>query len=199
MKLSPTMKSNMKGLSQSMSSKSLQHMKSMRCVQNVKITLLCGVMTLLVLRGALGRTSSIVAPAELTKPEIAVEFHEEEEKVDYWDPAVPFHLGPKISNWDKQRALWNRNHPGANATKRGTPRVLLVTGSQPKQCATSMGSFQLLKSLKNKVINTVFIKLTEIANCQVEVHAQVQWFNFKSYDILQFRNIGVTIISLPAI
>jgi len=124
-------------------------------VHNVKVTLLCGVITILVLHGAVGRTSVVVpalapAPAE-AKPETTKPIEEQKEKVEYWDPAVPFHLGPKISNWDKHRALWHRAHPGANATRTGAPRVLLVTGSQPKPCATSMGSFQLLKSLKNKV------------------------------------------------
>lgn len=142
MKLSPTIKSTMKSIFQSLPA------KSFRLGHNFKITLLCGLMTLLVLHGAVGRTTE-------TKPEVtarAIEEPEVEQKVDYWDPSVPFVLGPKISNWDDQRELWNQAHPCANTTRSGKARVLLISGSQPKPCATPMGGFQLLKSLKNKVM-----------------------------------------------
>ncbi|KAI5017268.1 hypothetical protein ZWY2020_037646 [Hordeum vulgare] len=47
----------------------------------------------------------------------------------------PYTLDPKMSDWDEQRAAWNRRHPETppflNDVK---PRVMLVTGSSPKPC-----------------------------------------------------------------
>lgn len=145
----------MRSLSQILSGSKSLPPKSSRMIHNFKITLLSLLITLLVFHGSL---TSVNAPGpSKTKREAAAAraiFQEmpekEQQKADYWDPAVPFLLGPKISNWDEQRALWNQAHPRANVTRSGKARVLLVSGSQPKPCATPMGSFQLLKSLKNK-------------------------------------------------
>jgi xyloglucan 6-xylosyltransferase len=64
----------------------------------------------------------------------------------------PYTLGPKISDWDEQRAAWHRRHPETppflNDVK---PRVLLVTGSSPKPCENPVGDHYLLKSIKNKI------------------------------------------------
>lgn len=142
----------MKGFPQILPSKGLS-MKWTRLINNMKVTVLCGLTTLLVLRGTIGGTGGVApeqSPAGIRR---------EAAELGYWDPAVPFRLGPKISNWDQQRAIWSSDHPGANVTQSGTPRVLLVTGSQPTQCANPMGSFQLLKSLKNKVMaNPILIE-----------------------------------------
>ncbi|AQK44845.1 Xyloglucan 6-xylosyltransferase 2 [Zea mays] len=64
----------------------------------------------------------------------------------------PYTLGPKIFDWDEQRAAWHRRHPETppflNDIK---PRVLLVTGSSPKPCENPVGDHYLLKSIKNKM------------------------------------------------
>ncbi|PWZ05755.1 putative xyloglucan 6-xylosyltransferase 1 [Zea mays] len=64
----------------------------------------------------------------------------------------PYTLGPKIFDWDEQRAAWHRRHletpPFLNNIK---PRVLLVTGSSPKPCENPVGDHYLLKSIKNKM------------------------------------------------
>ncbi|CAI6009014.1 unnamed protein product [Closterium sp. NIES-65] len=62
-----------------------------------------------------------------------------------------FLLGPKITDWDEQRADYVRKHPGCNETRQGKARVMLVTGSQPGVCDNDVGDFLLLKSLKNKL------------------------------------------------
>ncbi|KAF7837824.1 xyloglucan 6-xylosyltransferase 2-like [Senna tora] len=69
------------------------------------------------------------------------------------DPNTPYTLGPKISNWDDQRAEWLRNNPGYPnfIGPNNKPRVLLVTGSSPKPCENPVGDHYLLKSIKNKI------------------------------------------------
>ncbi|KAA8532634.1 hypothetical protein F0562_032550 [Nyssa sinensis] len=45
------------------------------------------------------------------------------------DPNKPYSLGPKISDWDEQRAEWLKRNPNfANFIGPNKPRVLLVTG-----------------------------------------------------------------------
>ncbi|KAL5852410.1 hypothetical protein ACOSQ3_007528 [Xanthoceras sorbifolium] len=68
------------------------------------------------------------------------------------DPNKPYSLGPKISDWDKQRADWLKNNPDfPNFLGPTKPRVLLVTGSAPKPCENPVGDHYLLKSIKNKI------------------------------------------------
>ncbi|KAF2310963.1 hypothetical protein GH714_018795 [Hevea brasiliensis] len=68
------------------------------------------------------------------------------------DPNKPFSLGPKISDWDEQRAEWLRKNPNfPNFIGPNKPRVLLVTGSSPKPCENPVGDHYLLKSIKNKI------------------------------------------------
>ncbi|XP_010938345.1 xyloglucan 6-xylosyltransferase 2 [Elaeis guineensis] len=68
------------------------------------------------------------------------------------DPNIPYSLGPKISDWDEQRAAWLRRHPESpNFWGSNKPRVLLVTGSSPKPCENPVGDHYLLKSIKNKI------------------------------------------------
>ncbi|URE25117.1 galactosyl transferase GMA12/MNN10 family [Musa troglodytarum] len=65
---------------------------------------------------------------------------------------MPYSLGPKISDWDEQRADWLRRHPERPSFLGSTkPRVLLVTGSSPKPCENPVGDHYLLKSIKNKI------------------------------------------------
>ncbi|KAK7295612.1 hypothetical protein RJT34_18523 [Clitoria ternatea] len=64
----------------------------------------------------------------------------------------PYRLGPKISDWDEQRARWLRENPNfSNFVRPNKPRVLLVTGSSPKPCENPVGDHYLLKSIKNKI------------------------------------------------
>lgn len=68
------------------------------------------------------------------------------------DPNQPYSLGPKISDWDQQRAEWLKKNPNfPNFVAPNKPRVLLVTGSSPKPCENPVGDHYLLKSIKNKI------------------------------------------------
>ncbi|KAJ4793335.1 Galactosyl transferase GMA12/MNN10 family protein [Rhynchospora pubera] len=61
-------------------------------------------------------------------------------------------LGPKINNWDLNRAKWLRHNPGfPNFFSGPKPRVLLVTGSSPKPCANPVGDHYQVKAIKNKI------------------------------------------------
>ncbi|XP_024372288.1 probable xyloglucan 6-xylosyltransferase 3 [Physcomitrium patens] len=115
-----------------------------RTLHNSRITILCGVVTILVLRGTIGSGVDKTHFLDLTLDMDDIPDVE-------WDPSVPFTLGPTITNWDEQRAKWISKHPGENSNLRGKDRMLLVTGSQPKQCENPVGNFQLLKALKNKI------------------------------------------------
>lgn len=151
--------------------------KVMKTVKTFKITILCGLMTILVLRGTIMQTGSglpdtsidegvepfqqratarsrmLQAQVENNKSSdtdevLASRFGEEEK----WDPSKPYSMGPKISNWDKQREIWNERNPGRNSTKgSGKPKILLVSGSQQAPCGSPMGDFYHLKFLKNRI------------------------------------------------
>ncbi|CAI9118794.1 OLC1v1020407C1 [Oldenlandia corymbosa var. corymbosa] len=83
---------------------------------------------------------------------IADEEDGENEVVYKRDPNEPYSLGPKISNWDQQRAEWLKKNPNfPNFVSPSKPRVLLVTGSSPKPCENPVGDHYLLKSIKNKI------------------------------------------------
>jgi len=149
--------------------------KVMKTVNTFKITILCGLMTILVLRGTIMQTGSglpdtsvdegvepfqvrstarsrmLQAQAEdepSNMDEVLAGRFVEEEK---WDPSTRYSLGPKISNWDKQREIWNERNPGRNYSKEGTPKMLLVSGSQPAPCGNPMGDYYHLKFLKNRI------------------------------------------------
>ncbi|CAM6128321.1 unnamed protein product [Calypogeia fissa] len=68
------------------------------------------------------------------------------------DPStVPYSLGPKISNWNEQRAEWLEKNPHKKTPEGGQPKILLVTGSQPYPYENPIGDHYLLKSIKNKI------------------------------------------------
>ncbi|KAG6482447.1 probable xyloglucan 6-xylosyltransferase 1 [Zingiber officinale] len=68
------------------------------------------------------------------------------------DPPKPYSLGPKISDWDRQRAEWLSRHPDRPSfLAPSKPRVLLVTGSSPNPCENPVGDHFLLKAFKNKI------------------------------------------------
>ncbi|KAH7842714.1 hypothetical protein Vadar_008350 [Vaccinium darrowii] len=77
---------------------------------------------------------------------------EDEDKAEKPDKNKPYSLGPKISEWDEQRAAWLKQNPHLpNFIRPDKPRVLLVTGSSPKPCENPVGDHYLLKSIKNKL------------------------------------------------
>eukprot|EP00897_Mesotaenium_endlicherianum_P009505 jgi/Mesen1/8583/ME000005S08549 len=76
---------------------------------------------------------------------------ESQQPTTYDDAKTPFTLGPKITDWDEQRARHLALNPGANVTAGGRPRVLLVSDSPPSWCAQEFGDHLLLRFLKNKL------------------------------------------------
>ncbi|VAI79646.1 unnamed protein product [Triticum turgidum subsp. durum] len=52
----------------------------------------------------------------------------------------PYSLGPNVSDYDARRAAWLAAHPRFPAfVAPGRPRVLMVTGSSPRQCKAAEG------------------------------------------------------------
>ncbi|KAL5217723.1 hypothetical protein ABZP36_018407 [Zizania latifolia] len=153
-----------------------------RVARNAKLTALCLLLTVVVLRGTVGAGRFGTPQQDLidlrhrfiSHPHRALAEHHDlmsrgsssssgraaaaAERDDEPDPPPrslrdpPYTLGPKISDWDEQRAAWHRRHPETppflNDVK---PRVLLVTGSSPKPCENPVGDHYLLKSIKNKM------------------------------------------------
>ncbi|KAA8540990.1 hypothetical protein F0562_024872 [Nyssa sinensis] len=135
-----------------------------RTVNNIKITILCGFVTILVLRGTIGlnlssseadavnqhlieETNRILAeirsdkdpndPDELAEPEI--------------NPNVTYTLGPNITKWNEERKIWLERNPEFPNYVNGKARILLVTGSPPNPCDNAIGDHYLLKAIKNKI------------------------------------------------
>ncbi|KAL3678107.1 hypothetical protein R1sor_021063 [Riccia sorocarpa] len=143
----------------------LKGRQGQRNLNNLKITLLCGFVTILVLRGTIGvgnlgfptvnEPGDGIREAEKHEPKRSlaqvVEKKEEEEPEPESDPSKPYTLGPVIKDWDQQRAEWLHKNPGRNVSSNGKPRMLLVTGSQPKPCDNPVGDHYLLKAIKNKI------------------------------------------------
>jgi len=138
---------------------------------NLKITILCGFVTILVLRGTIGvgnlggqdtgngSESQKVAEEnarvleEIRRKEDPDEEKELEMQIDSnaTYPNVTYTLGPRISDWDQQRIIWLKENPQFPSYVNGKPRILLVTGSQPTPCDSSVGDHYLLKGIKNKI------------------------------------------------
>ncbi|CAM6093441.1 unnamed protein product [Calypogeia fissa] len=62
----------------------------------------------------------------------------------------PYLLGPTIKDWDEQRSSWLEQNPHMKSTLT-KPRVLMVTGSQPKPCVSPVGDHFHVRSFKLKV------------------------------------------------
>ncbi|MCO5581287.1 hypothetical protein L7F22_035166 [Adiantum nelumboides] len=135
-----------------------------RYIDNIKITLLCGFVTILVLRGTIGLGGDIGVPSEDSNdlmPALAssklvdakdMDADEEDElQVPELDLNQTYSLGPKVQNWDEQRRAWLLEYPELALSSSGKPRILLVTGSPPKPCDNPAGDHYLLKSIKNKI------------------------------------------------
>ncbi|KAL2621258.1 hypothetical protein R1flu_001463 [Riccia fluitans] len=80
-----------------------------------------------------------------------IELAEEEfDPVEYFDPKKVHHtLGEHISDWDEKRAAYKSEE--SSNQHHGKPRILMVSGSQPKPCDNAKGDYFILKNLKNKV------------------------------------------------
>ncbi|KAJ3671341.1 hypothetical protein LUZ60_007420 [Juncus effusus] len=111
-----------------------------KTVNNVKITVLCGFVTLLVLRGTIG-VGNLAGPSPGSDDQRVVEDIDRilreirsDSEPDSWDPyqfmnlpsnstanrnftfeeaseLVNYKLGPKISDWDEQRKIWLSQNP----------------------------------------------------------------------------------------
>ncbi|GLJ23123.1 hypothetical protein SUGI_0436360 [Cryptomeria japonica] len=132
---------------------------------NFKITILCGFVTILVLRGTIGVgnfgggdagevSESVAKQNARVLEEIRHEPDDEEDQMQLKiDPNSTFvySLGPKISDWDQQRETWLKENPQFPSSINGRSRILLVTGSPPSPCDNPVGDHYLLKSIKNKI------------------------------------------------
>lgn len=138
-----------------------------RTFNNIKITIICGFVTVLVLRGTIGLSNlaSIEADAESqyiieeTKRIVAAIRSDDDDPLDSdnepsghsSDPNSTFTLGPKVTNWDENKKLWRRRNPQFPYYINGRPNIYLVTGSPPNPCDNAIGDHYLLKFLKNKI------------------------------------------------
>ncbi|KAL2935287.1 putative xyloglucan 6-xylosyltransferase 5 [Bienertia sinuspersici] len=136
-----------------------------KTVNNIKITLLCGLVTILVLRGTLGIGNLTSSSSEAEYRALIEEtnrvvgkirsdkdpFDPEDQEDPPFNPNVTYTLGPKIDNWDIQRQDWLNQNPGFPNIIGGKGRILLVTGSTPNPCDNSIGDHYLLKGVKNKI------------------------------------------------
>lgn len=136
-----------------------------KTLNNIKITILCGLVTILVLRGTIGfgslssdndlenqaiieETNRILAEIRSDKDPDDPEENLDQTTINLNDT---YSLGAKISNWDEERSLWlSRNQDFPNIVN-GKARILLVTGSPPSPCDNAIGDHYLLKSIKNKI------------------------------------------------
>ncbi|KAL3684722.1 hypothetical protein R1sor_002744 [Riccia sorocarpa] len=76
-----------------------------------------------------------------------------EEEVEFNPEKVRHTLGESVSDWDEQRAAYQERNKGSNSkhSHSSKPRLLMVSGSQPKPCDNPKGNHFILKNLKNKV------------------------------------------------
>ncbi|KAM6569541.1 hypothetical protein CsatB_017526 [Cannabis sativa] len=132
---------------------------------NIKITILCGFVTILVLRGTIGVGNLGGSDADAVNQHIIEETNrilaeirsdgdpnDPDELADSEiNPNVTYTLGPKIENWNQERKAWLDSNPEFPSYVNGKPRILLVTGSPPKPCDNPIGDHYLLKGIKNKI------------------------------------------------
>ncbi|KAI3467300.1 hypothetical protein Pfo_023963 [Paulownia fortunei] len=132
---------------------------SQRC-SNHRLTILCGVITVLVFRGTIGITflssspeTRITSHVEETGRIVAeIRSNDNDDDVEsVISSNGTYTLGPKIVNWDGSRQKWLQENRGFPSYVNGRPRILLVTGSQPSPCNNPIGDHYLLKSIKNKI------------------------------------------------
>ncbi|KAL0357459.1 UNVERIFIED_CONTAM: putative xyloglucan 6-xylosyltransferase 5 [Sesamum calycinum] len=132
---------------------------------NIKITILCGFVTILVLRGTIGLGNLVSSEAEAENQHLVEETNRilaeirsdkdpndpDDQPEEFFNPNMTFSLGPKITTWDEDRQVWLQKNPQFPQYVNGRPRILLVTGSPPNPCDNAIGDHYLLKSVKNKI------------------------------------------------
>ncbi|KAH6781621.1 Galactosyl transferase GMA12/MNN10 family protein [Perilla frutescens var. frutescens] len=131
---------------------------------NVKITILCGFVTILVLRGTIGISNLVSFEADAESQHLIEEtkrivaaIRSDDEPLDsdsvseFSNPNSSFVLGPKITKWDEDKKLWRRRNPQFPYFINGRPKIILVTGSPPNPCQNAIGDHYMLKFLKNKI------------------------------------------------
>lgn len=129
---------------------------------NIKITILCGFVTILVLRGTVGIGSLSSSDADAVNQnlieetnrilkEIRSDSEPDDPAESEINPNVTYSLGPKISNWNQERKVWLSQNPEFPNFVNGKPRILLLTGSPPSPCDNPIGDHYLLKAIKNKI------------------------------------------------
>ncbi|XP_011047184.1 PREDICTED: putative glycosyltransferase 5 [Populus euphratica] len=129
---------------------------------NIKITILCGFVTILVLRGTVGIGSLSSSDADAVNQnlieetnrilkEIRSDSEPDDPAESEINPNATYSLGPKISNWNQERKVWLSQNPEFPNFVNGKPRILLLTGSPPSPCDNPIGDHYLLKAIKNKI------------------------------------------------
>ncbi|KAF7064521.1 hypothetical protein CFC21_070819 [Triticum aestivum] len=151
-----------------------------KTINNVKMTLICGFITILVLRGTVGinlmafsgdgggdaaADAKVAEDIERILREIRSDSDPDDEDQLVVDASLSgnsttmpvveeknYTLGPSITRWNAKRRQWLSQNPGfPSRDARGSPRILLVTGSSPGPCDNPAGDHYLLKSTKNKI------------------------------------------------
>ncbi|KAG6746945.1 xyloglucan 6-xylosyltransferase 5 [Populus alba x Populus x berolinensis] len=129
---------------------------------NIKITILCGFVTILVLRGTVGIgnlsssdadavNQNLIEETNRILKEIRSDSEPDDPAESEINPNVTYSLGPKISNWNQERQVWLSQNPEFPNFVNGKPRILLLTGSPPSPCDNPIGDHYLLKAIKNKI------------------------------------------------
>ncbi|KAL7098862.1 hypothetical protein ACP275_09G045300 [Erythranthe tilingii] len=132
---------------------------------NIKITIICGFVTILVLRGTIGLGNLVSTESEAESlhlieetNRILAEIRSDKDPTDpddgpekFLELNATFSLGPRISTWDEDRKVWLQQNPQFPNYVRGKPRIMLVTGSPPNPCDNAIGDHYLLKGIKNKI------------------------------------------------
>ncbi|KAF2595491.1 hypothetical protein F2Q70_00044591 [Brassica cretica] len=109
---------------------------------NIKITILCGFVTILVLRGTIGVGNLGSSSADAVNQNIIeetnrilAEIRSDSDPTDLEGPQETemstnetYALGPKITDWDSQRKVWLDKNPEFPSTVNGKARILLLTG-----------------------------------------------------------------------
>ncbi|CAM6097735.1 unnamed protein product [Calypogeia fissa] len=111
--------------------------------KNARLTVMCGLLTVLILRGSIG--------VQTSEFEYFQQQQQQGKAVDLSSMNAAYRLGARIKDWDEQREEWKLQNPGRNVTRDGKPRMMLVTGSQAQACKNGLGDHYLLKALKNKM------------------------------------------------
>eukprot|EP00897_Mesotaenium_endlicherianum_P001841 jgi/Mesen1/1685/ME000137S00594 len=143
--------------------------KVLKTINKIRLTLLCLFITFLVWRETLGagKLGTPEQDMDLFKRQLLV-LHERtalltadtflqfrkavDMEVPHNDPPMPYKFVPVVKDWDEQREAYKAGHPGCNVSRTtGQPSIMMLTGSSPKVCETSMGDRLLLQALKNKI------------------------------------------------